>query len=336
MKKQLSLIALAFIVIFSACKKDKMVVPENTTNVYIAGTQDDSITGNDKSGVWKNGTFTANTITNTNRNHYAYAIAVSGNDVYTTGYENTPTVWKCHVWKNGQLQYSLGDGYSYGNGIAVSGTDVFVAGFAYEQSPLTRYAMLWKNSNGPVNILASGANGYIATAIAVSGNDVYVGGEENDNGRVWKNGVPLTLNNAAGCYITGVAADGADVYAVGYTPSPVRIRSWKNGNSIDIATAGTTFANAIAISNNDVYIAGSDYSGPKAIAKYWKNGVAVTLGDGIRHSKANAIAINGTDVYVAGEVMGANNISDYATVWKNGQATTIGTANSSAKAIVVK
>lgn len=336
MKKQFFFATLACITLFTSCKKDDNPAVESITNVYVAGTQDDSSTGYDKSGVWKNGTFTANTVTSTNRNHYAYALAVSGNDIYTTGYENTTTVWKCHVWKNGQLQYSLGDGYSYGNGIAVSGTDIYVAGLAYEPSPLTRYAMLWKNSNGPVSILASGTNGYEARAIAISGNDVYVGGEENDNGSVWKNGVALTLNNATGCYITGVAVDGADVYAVGYTPSPVRIRYWKNGNSIDIATAGTTFANAIAISNGDVYIAGSDYSGPKAIAKYWKNGAAVTLGDGIRHSKANAIAIKGTDVYVAGEVQGASNISDYATVWKNGQATTIGSANSSAKAIVVK
>jgi hypothetical protein len=334
MKKQLSLIALAIVVIFSSCKKEKAVT-EPPTNVYIAGTQWDTITGRDKSCVWKDGNLTVNTLAG-NNNHYAHAITVSGNDVYTTGFENRPSEWKCHVWKNGQQQYSLGDGYSYGNAIAVSGNDVYVAGFAYVQTPLTRYAMLWKNSTGPVSILASGASGNEATAIAISGNDVYVGGEDNGTPNIWKNGVALTLNNAAGCYITGIAVEGTDVYAVGYTASPVRIRYWKNGNSVDIATAGTTFANAIAISNGDVYIAGSDYSGSKIVAKYWKNGVAVTLGDGIRHSKANAIAIKGTDVYVAGEVTAANNIIDYATVWKNGVPITIGYQNSNAKAIVVK
>ncbi len=334
MKKQLVLIVLAFVTIFSACKKPKTIMPDNTANVYIAGTQRDSVTGYYSSGVWKDGIFTANALS-TNRSHYAHAIAVNGNDVYTTGYENGPTAWKCQVWKNAQLQYSLGDGYSYGNGIAVSGSDVFVVGHAYEPSPLSHSVMMWKN-NSNVNVIASGASGYEGAAIAISGSDVYVGGQENSNGAIWKNGTALTLNNSGGCYITGVAVDGTDVYAVGYTNSPTRIRYWKNGNSADIATAGTTFANAIAIANGDVYIAGSDYSGSKIIAKYWKNGVAVTLGDGIRHSKANAIAIKGTDVYVAGEVQGANNISDYATVWKNGIATTIGLQNSFAKAIVVK
>jgi len=334
MKKKLLLITLAFAFLLPACKKEK-ITTEPPTTVYVAGYQWDSNTGRDASGVWKDGAFTTNTISG-NLNHYAHALALSGNDVYTTGFENTPTEWKCHVWKNGQYQYSLGDGYSYGNGIAVSGNDVYVAGYAYDASPVTRYAMQWKNSSGPVNLLASGTNGYEATAIAISGTDVYVAGEANDNGMLWKNGTALPLNNATGCYITSIAVEGADVYAAGYTSTPVRIRYWKNGTAIDIATAGTTFANAIAVSNGDVYIAGTDMSGPKAIAKYWKNGVAVTLGDGVRHSKANSIAIKGTDVYVAGDVIGAADISDYATVWKNGQATTVGLQNSRAMAIVVK
>jgi hypothetical protein len=334
MKKQVSLIVLAFVILFSACKKDKDSATEPTTNVYVTGYQYDTIIGRDASGVWKNGTFTMNVISG-NRNHYAHAIAVSGNDVYTTGFENRPGEWKCHVWKNGQSQYTLGDGYSYGNGIAVLGTDVYVAGYAYQPSPLTRYAMLWKNSNGPVSTLSSGAGDYEATAIAISGNDVYVGGRENNEGRVWKNGVALTLNNATGCYITGVAADGADVYAVGYTNGPIRIRYWKNGNSIDITTQGTAFANAITVSNGDVYIAGDDAFGPKYIAKYWKNGVAVNLGNGTTNSHAYGIAIKGTDVYAAGDLQGTGGIT-YATLWKNGQATTIGAADSRARAIVVK
>jgi hypothetical protein len=334
MKKQLSLFALAFVILFSACKKDKDSAMEPTTNVYVAGYQYDTIVGRDASGVWKNGAFAMNMLSG-NRDHYAHAIAVSGNDVYTTGFENRPTEWKCHVWKNGQFQYSLGDGYSFGNGIAVSGTDIYVAGYAYNPSPLTRYAMLWKNSNGPVSLLASGTNGYEARAIAISGNDVYVGGEQNDTGRVWKNGVPLTLNNATRCYITSIAVDGTDVYAAGYTSGPVRIRYWKNGNDIDIPTAGETFANAIAISNNDVYIAGSENSGSITVAKYWKNGVAVTLGNGVTHSQAHGIAIKGADVYVAGDVLNAN-FTSYATIWKNGQASTIGTAGSRVKAIIVK
>jgi hypothetical protein len=334
MKKQISFAALACIILFTSCKKDKTPEVIPTTSVYITGHQWDSVSGLDKSGVWKNGAFTVNAL-NSNRSHYGHAIAVSGNDVYTTGYENTPTMWKCHVWKNGLYQYSLGDGYSLGSGIAVMGGDVYVAGYAYEPSPVNRYAMLWKN-NSTVNILASNVSTAEASAIAASGTDVYVAGRENNTGKIWKNGTALTLNNAAGCTITAIAIEGTDVYAAGYTDAPLRVRYWKNGNSVDITTPGSAFANAIAVANGDVYIAGIDISGPKAIATYWKNGVAVTLGDGIRNSRANGIAIKGTDVYVAGEVQGANNLSDYATIWKNGQATTIGLQNSRAKAIAVK
>ncbi|MBP6023792.1 hypothetical protein [Ferruginibacter sp.] len=334
MKKQISFAALVFITLFSSCKKDDTPPAEAVTNVYVAGYQYDTIAGRDASGFWKNGTFTVNSMTG-NRNHYAYAIAVSGNDAYTTGYEHTTAGWKCNVWKNGQQQYTLGTGFSLGSGIAVSGTDVYVAGFAYEPSPLTRYAMQWKNSNGTINVLAATSNITEATAIAVSGADVYVAGNLNDSGKVWKNGIALTLNNAANCYITSVAVEGNDVYAAGYTYSPYRIRYWKNGNPTDIASAGTTFTTAIAVSNGDVYIAGNDLSGPKQIAKYWKNGVAVSLGDGIRNSAANGIAVKGTDVYVAGVILDTNN-SSYATIWKNGQPTTIGGAGSQAKAITVK
>jgi hypothetical protein len=334
MKKQISFAALLFIILFTACKKDKTPELIPATNVYVTGHQWDSVSGYDKSGIWKNGAFAVNTL-NSNRSHYGYAIALSGNDVYTTGYENTSTMWKCHVWKNGMYQYSLGDGYSLGSGIAVMGGDVYVAGYAYEPSPVNRSAMLWKN-NSTVNVLASNVNTADASAITTSGTDIYVSGREANAGKLWKNGTALTLNNAAGCTITSIAVDGTDVYAAGYTDVPLRVRYWKNGNAVDVTTPGSAFGNAIAVANGDVYIAGIDLSGPKAIATYWKNGVAVTLGDGIKNSRANGIAIKGTDVYVAGEVQGANNLSDYATVWKNGQATTIGFQNSRAKAIVVK
>jgi hypothetical protein len=339
MKKQILLLAFACVTLFAACKKNKdsqppeVIVPPIPVNVYVAGTQWDSITGRDASGVWKNGTFFKNTLAGTN-SHYGFALAVSGTDVYTTGYENTPSIWVCHVWKNGVQQYSLGDGYSLGNGIAVSGTDVYVAGYAYDPAPM-RYAMQWKNNNA-VSILAATPGSTQAFAVTTAGTDVYVGGKENNTGKVWKNGVALTLNNATGCTITSIAVEGADVYAAGYTNSPARVRYWKNGNAVDIATAGTAFGNAITVVNGDVYVAGTDVSGSKAIAKYWKNGTETVLGDGIRNCKANGIAVKGTDVYVTGELQGANSISDFAVVWKNGQVTTIGKANSQAKAIVVK
>jgi len=326
-------VLLTGIVLFASCKKDKDAVTGIQTDVYVAGSHWDPVTGLDKSAVWKNGTLSANTLSS-NYRHYANAIAINGNDIYTTGFENRPSEWKCHVWKNGQHQYELGDVFSFGNGIAISGNDVYVAGGTNEGPGINR-SMLWKNTDASgINILATGP-GIQATSVVVSGSDVYVCGQDASSAKIWKNGIAILLSNSTSCYVNELAIDGADVYAAGYTNSSV-IRYWKNGISTDISTPGLAYANAITISNGDVYIAGQEIVAGKGIAKYWKNGVAVTLGDGVRHSRANGIAVKGTDVYVCGEIQGSTNLSDYATLWKNGQATTIGLQNSRATAIVIK
>jgi|KBSSwiS6_1023812.scaffolds.fasta_scaffold102975_2 hypothetical protein len=41
----------------------------------------------------------------------------------------------------------------------------------------------------------------------------------------------------------------------------------------------------------DVYVAGKEYSGSIAVAKYWKNGQAIVLGDGVHWSTANSIVL---------------------------------------------
>jgi hypothetical protein len=321
----------------TSCKKDKTPVNGETT-VYIAGYQRDTIQGNDASGVWKNGNFTANTLPAIG-SHYAHALAVNGNDVFTTGYENTVTGWKCHVWKNGQKQYSLGDGYSVGNGLALAGNDVYVAGRAYESTPLTNYAMLWKNTS-PATILTSTNTHYTtASAIVVVGSDVYVAGTESGATRLWKNGTNMPLSNASvagsSFEVSAMAVFGNDVYVVGNTNGSF-IRYWKNGNSNDIPITTQAFATSIFINNNDVYIGGYEIANGKAYATYWKNGVAVRVGASDRVTFARGIAIKDNDVYVVGEQRDANNISDYAAMWKNGQLSLIGTRGSSARAIVIK
>jgi hypothetical protein len=315
-----------------SCKKHKDDPNPKSLNVYVAGVQMDPGSGREMSTVWKNGTPQTDALVG-NRSYYAHAIAVSGNDVYTTGYENTPTHWQCHVWKNGQGHYQLGTGYSYGKGIAVSGTDIYVAGNTYDGTPSGHSAVLWKN-NTAVNIIATG-NSTVANAMVIAGSDIYVGGKESGDGRIWKNGISLPLNNASGYEISTIAVSGTDVYASGYSAAST-IRYWKNGAFTDITTAGPAFISAMAVYNNDVYLAGWELVAGKAVAKYWKNGTAVILGDGVRNSIANGIAIKDNDVYVVGNVQGATNLSDYATLWKNGQATTIGTINSRAHAIAVQ
>lgn len=71
----------------------------------------------------------------------------------------------------------------------------------------------------------------------------------------------------------------------------------------------------------DVYVAGYEIkSTGKNVAKYWKNGTAVTLTDGSRDAVANAVFVVGNDVYVAGYQDKAGSILNIATYWKNGVA----------------
>lgn len=87
--------------------------------------------------------------------------------------------------------------------------------------------------------------------------------------------------------------------------------------------------------DTDVYVAGYEYNDSVPVAKYWKNGKAVSLSDGIHGALAIGITISKGDVYVAG---GVNNGSvDVATYWKNGSpvALTDGTRQAFAVGIVV-
>jgi hypothetical protein len=75
-------------------------------------------------------------------------------------------------------------------------TDVYTAGYELNDAG-AQIAKYWKN--GQARILGAGVNGSIANSIAVSGNDVYVAGLENngteDVAKYWKNGVPVELTD---------------------------------------------------------------------------------------------------------------------------------------------
>ncbi len=80
-------------------------------------------------------------------------------------------------------------------------------------------------------------------------------------------------------------------------------------------------ANSITVSGKDVYAAGAEFKdGNFFVAKYWKNGSAVSITDGTNYSMANSIAVQGNDIYLAGmelkgPFMQGNPVTQY---WKNG------------------
>lgn len=323
-------------VLTTACKKEK-AAEEDFSGVYVAGMQKDSVTSIDKACYWKNGAITFNTLPTGNTNYYANAIAVNGGDVYTTGYANLPSIWQAQVWKNGKHLYSLGDAYCEGKAIAVIGSDVYTGGQLYE--PPTRYALYWKNSSD-ITFLGSVSNSNPAdvSGFAASGSDLYAVGNIGNAGKLWKNGTEISLPNSTGCELRAIAVSGNDVYVTGNVGVRT-IRYWKNNTHTDITVpAGLQiFVYGMAVDGNDVYVCGREINGSVNIAKYWKNGAEVVLGDGIKNSVANAIAVKNGKVYIAGTLApGSPSFIDYAAVWEDGVAKIIGGRNSRATAIVVK
>lgn len=163
------------------------------------------------------------------------SIAVVDNDVYVIGRCSYTPVY----WKNGQLIEALNNGLQRVVGITSIKGDTYAVGAQNQQ------AAYWKN--GQTKIL--GTDGSIATAIAVSGNDVYVigangnyeaknlyGGYGNGNmGRYWRNGQPLELSGTTYLYPTSIAVAGSDVYITGFDETNARYRLWKNGQYEEIS-----------------------------------------------------------------------------------------------------
>jgi len=179
----------------------------------------------------------------------ASSISVSGSDIYVAGASvlTGPNLagldlYAPALWKNGNLTILAKSGEA-GNttSVSVNNGDVYVTGYQYVigANPSNYNAVYWKN--GVMTQLS--ANNALAYAIAVSGNDVYVAGDENINGVIL-----ATI--------------------------------WKNGTATHL-TGPTVFstASAIAVSGTNVYVAGNVINSAGATtATLWKNGAATNLG----------------------------------------------------------
>jgi hypothetical protein len=253
-------------------------------NVYVAGEMTINM-DHSRAAYWKNGVPVelSNAVHSEASGMYMY-----GPDRYVSG-----TVYgKGGVyWKNGKL-ISMNDAGSSVSGIYVSGKDVYTCGIGYVGGHSARY---WKNSQ-PVK-LSSTVDG-VATAITVSGTDVYVAGR-----------------------LQGTSQKGA--------------RYWKNAKEVVLSRSGG--AQSILVAGTDVYVAGYILVGYHDKAVYWKNGVLISLTDGKREASALSIFRSGTDVYVAGEEADANGTSR-PKYWKNGKPVMLPTnsgADATARCIVV-
>lgn len=230
--------------------------------------------------------------------------------------------------------------------------DVYVAG--YESTGvdvgggIPNLAKVWTNgvSRG---LTTGGPPGSVATAVTVSGSDVYVAGQDGAAVTYWKNGVPLALTDGTQYgWVNAICVSGSDVYLGGGEGNLVKY--WKNGVPValtDGKAGGTVWG--LAVSGKDVYAVGFVYGhtpiGPNSyiiapVATYWKNGIPVALSDGLRTAVLTAVAVSGGDVYMAGFEAGeeVDGFAPYLVkVWKNGIPVTLTptTKGAVAKAITV-
>lgn len=216
-------------------------------------------------------------------------------DVYVVGADNTQAM----VWKNGGVGTPLTGGVE-ATGIVVIGTDVYICGWGLHPTTHERVGMYWKN--GVQTVLSDGTTGVMPMGIAVSGSDVYVSAQVGIfgyesvyylNGVAHPLGTSTTINRAWGV----VTDENGNFYIPGARqgfPS-----YWLNGTLQSRLPGGSnvySIVNAMAVQGGDVHAVGQDYSSPKDIALYWKNGQTMTIGGNGGAAKAVAVRANGQPV----------------------------------------
>ncbi|MCA0268823.1 MAG: T9SS type A sorting domain-containing protein [Bacteroidetes bacterium] len=271
------------------------------------------------------------------------ALAVSGSDVYVGGvfssvYSSGTTevagTVRIAKW-DGSAWSALGGGaQSSVFALAVSGSDVYVGGgftsvYSSGTTPVAGTGYIAKWNGSAWSALGGGAVDRVLT-FAVSGSDVYVGGQFTSvyssgttpvtgarriakwNGSAWS--AAVTAGNGVNSAVIAIAVSGSDVYVGGgFTDladiaEADRIAKWDGSAWSALGGGAQNTVFAIAVSGSDVYVGGgftSVYSsgtttvdGTLRIAK-WDGSAWSALGGGAQ-SSVYAIAVSGSDVYVGG------------------------------------
>ena len=279
----------------------------NGSDVFVSGIIDSAPGAfyTESAVYWKNGTLTR--LSPDSAYSQALCVTLHGNDVYFGGLTgnlsvntSTQTGYRTYAvyWKNG-VPVVLGDGAV--TSIAVSGSDVYAAGQSSIESGAP--SSYWKNGV-PVPLPGSTS----VNAIAVDGNDVYVGGVMTGGiAAVWKNGVAMLLQkdgapNETFSYVYSLAINGGNVFAAGgialnnnpkdtvdYNDYGNLAALWKNTSPTILSASSSSPANplnniltSVFLYGTDVYVTGQIINNPaqQFQSYYWKNGVAVQLSDG--------------------------------------------------------
>lgn len=305
-----------------------LAVSEVTGEVYVGGVfdQSDGVSGTDLIARWNGSSWSA--VGDGVSGLSVTDIAINGTDVYVVGgltEAGGVPVGRVAKW-NGSSWSALGSGVSgpgcHLKAVTVSGNDVYVGGnFSQAGNVAANNIARWDGTRW--SALGSGINdesGYaFVEAIAVSGSDVYAGGNFTEAGGVparyiarWDGASWSSLGEGIHTPVTGtvaaLAVSGTDLYAGGYWthnqwPGDCLAR-W-NGSSWSAVGGGTNDnVCAITVRGSDLYIGGwFDQAGSVAarhVAR-WNGSEWSALGSG-RPGRVYAIAVNDAtgEVYAGG------------------------------------
>jgi hypothetical protein len=167
--------------------------------------------------------------------------------------------------------------------------------------------------DGVPNVINANNNSLWVIDFTVYNSDVYVLAQQisstgTDDFQIFKNGVSIqSLGNGRPYFPTGIAMVNQDIRVVGLkiANNLQGLSLWGNGVWSDITTSNLKVQNPrITVIGSDVYLTGQQETFPNntgwSIAKYWKNGSEVVLGDSVSQSMSNGIAVSGSEVLVAG------------------------------------
>ncbi len=215
---------------------------------------------------------------------HVFGIALNGTDVYCVGDLFGPQgngQDSVTYWVNGVRMHYSPHSYGQATSIMFAGSEMYVGGQVWDLSG-NDTAVVWKNGvqywyGTPGGIYALGltptdtvavgnlgtlptywtnknffqlASGGYGTSIAISGSDVYIGGDTlniagTNQAVFWKNNIMVPLKNQyQSSTVLGMAVAGTDVYAVGDVSNNSKYIPvfWKNGTIYNLADNGTVYA----------------------------------------------------------------------------------------------
>ena len=297
-------------------------------------------------------------------NGTVYAIAKNGNDIYVGGnFISAGNVAVNYVAKwDGSSWSALGTGVSGAttnivNALAISGNNLYVGGtFTTAGGVSAANIAIWNMQTSTWSAMGSGLGTSTATvnAIAVSGSNIYAGGNFTTSGSntmnrvaMWNGSTWVGMDSGVSGTVYAITVSGSNVYVGGSFAtagssalSVGSIAVW-NGTSWGALGTGTVSAvYCIAVAGGNVYVGGNFVTIGTATSAngtaYWNGSSWNKMSTGINTNGVYAITAIGSSIYIAGGFTTAGGATNkYVSLWNGSAWVSLGTGlNQTARAII--